>query len=546
MYTLLVVDDEKWVRQGLSITIDWLSEGIELIGEAEDGEEALTRIRNESPDIIITDIKMPRMDGLDLMKALTNRPKKAYVIIISGYSDFEYAQKALKYGAYDYVLKPIKETALLEVVRRCVSELDQENKRRHQLTELSGRIRESLPLARQRFLEMLLLGSNVDPFSELEARWQALNITLNPHALTVLAVKIHHWGPKASGEKDRSWIRLALANIAEEIAARRGHAVACPLDHNADAELAVLFSRESSLDDKKKWRKDAFPDPDEMTSVIDAAQRYLGLTISIGISGPGNMTELGQCFEEALHACSNAFYDGFGKVYDAEQQSKRAYKPHAYIGPDGSWETRLHQAMKLGDEGAIHEWVDLLIEHAKSVRERISPLHVSRGLRLLLQGVGKKWEAAHPYRTAPGIDRFNETILNGDLALVQLGDALRHALLHCASESRGSGHRTRIVELGMQFSHRHYMEGITMNDAAEHLFLNPSYFSKVFHEEVGETYSKYLIRLRMNKAKQLLKTSTLKIYEIAEQVGYADFRHFSKTFKELEGLTPGQYRDLGI
>ncbi|MDQ0063330.1 response regulator [Paenibacillus harenae] len=544
MYTLLVVDDEKWVRQGLSLTIDWLSEGIELIGEAEDGEEALTRIRNESPDIIITDIKMPRMDGLDLMEALRNRPKKVYVIIISGYSDFEYAQKALKYGAYDYVLKPIEETALLEVVRRCVSDLDRENERRHHLTEMSGRIRESLPLARQHFLEMLLLGGIVDPPSELEAKWQALNMTLNPHALTVLAVKIHLWGPKASGEKDRSWIRMALANIAEEIAAGRGQAVACPIDHNADAEMVVLFSGDSSYDGKKKRRKYAFPD--EMKAIIDAAKRYLGLTISIGISGPGSMTELAQCYEEALHACSNAFYDGFGKVYDSGQLSVQAYKPHAYVGPDGSWETRVHQAMKLGDDGAIHEGVDLLIEHAQSARERISPLHVSRGIRLLLQSLGQKWEAAHPYRTAPGIDRFNETIVNADLPLAQLGDALRHALLHCASESRGSGHRTRIVELGMQFSHQHYMKGITMNDAAEHLFLNPSYFSKVFHEEAGETYSKYLARLRMNKAKQLLKTSSLKIYEIADQVGYADFRHFSKTFKEIEGVTPGQYRDLGI
>lgn len=544
MYTLLVVDDEKWVRQGLSLTIDWLSEGIELIGEAEDGEEALERIGIDSPDIIITDIKMPRMDGLELMKALKDRPKKAYVIIISGYDDFQYAHKALKYGAFDYVLKPIEETALLEVVRRCVSDLDQENKRRHHLTEMSGRIRESLPLARQRFLEMLLIGCISDPVIEIEARWQALNLTLNPQAITVLAIKIHLWGPKASGEKDRSWIRLALANIVEEIAARWGRAVACPLDHNADAELAVLFSRESSPDDKKNRRKDPFPD--EMTAIIDSAQRYLGLAISIGISGPGSMVELAKCYEEALNACSNAFYEGFGKVYDSARLPMRSYESHAYIGPDGSWETRLQQAMKLGDDGAIRESVDRLIEHALSARERIAPLQVSRGLKLLLHSVGKKWEAAHPYRTAPGIDRFKEAILNADLPLTQLADVLRDALLHCAAASRGSGHRTRIVELGMQFSHRHYMQGITMNDAAEHLFLNPSYFSKVFHEETGETYSKYLIRLRMNKAKQLLKTSTLKIYEIAEQVGYSDFRHFSKTFKEIEGMTPGQYRDLGI
>ncbi|MGM0884122.1 MAG: response regulator transcription factor [Bacillota bacterium] len=544
MYKLLVVDDEKWVRQGLSLTIDWMAEGIELIGEAEDGEEALQRILTDSPDIIITDIKMPRMDGLDLIKALRHQQNKACVIIISGYNDFEYAQKALKYGAYDYVLKPIEETALLEVVRRCVNDLEQDNKRRHQLKEMSGQIRESLPLARQHFLEMLLLGRIVDPLGDLEARWHALNMTLDPHCLTVLAVKIHHWGARATREKDRSLIRLALGNIAEEIMMSWGQAAACPLDNNADTELAVLFSRGNFASGNKNDTDDAFSNG--MIALVDAAQRYLGITISIGISRAGNMMKVAQCFEEALNACSLAFYDGFGKVYDAARLPMREKKLQAYIGPDGSWETRLIHAMKQADNRAINEPVEQLIEHLQAAREQSSPLDISRGLRMLLQSVAKRWEAAHPFMKAPGIDLFNETILNRDITLTQLREQLPDALLQCAYESRGAGNHKRIVELGMHYSHQHYMKGITMNDVAEHLYLNPSYFSKVFHGEVGETYSKYLTRLRINKAKHLLKTSTLKVYEIAEKVGYADFRHFSKTFKEIEGMTPGKYRDLGI
>lgn len=544
MYTLLIVDDEKWVRQGLSLTIDWMAEGIKLIGEAEDGEEALQRIQADSPDIIITDIKMPRMDGLDLIEALRNQQKKAHVIIISGYSDFNYAQKALKYGAYDYVLKPIEETALLEVVRRCVSDLEQENKRRHHLNEMSGRIRESLPLARQHFLEVLLLGRTISPLDNLEARWQALNMTLNQHCLIVFTIKIHHWGARVEREKDRSLIRLALGNIAEEISMNWGQAVACPLENNVDTELAVLFSRGIAPYSKESYMDGAFSNG--MIALVDAARRYLGITISIGISGEGSMAKLAQCFEEALYACSFAFYEGCGKVYDSAWFPMRENKFHVYIGPDGSWETRLIHAMKLGDKRAVNELVEYLIEHLQSAREQSSPLYVSRGLRVLLRNVVKKWEAAHPTMKAPGIDIFNERILNRDFTLAQLKQELPEVILQCACESRGTGSHKRIIELGMQYSRQHFMTGISMNDVAEHLYLNPSYFSKVFHEEVGETYSKYLIRLRMEKAKQLLKTSTLKIYEIAEQVGYADFRHFSKTFKEIEGMTPAQYRDFGI
>ncbi|MBD2871943.1 response regulator transcription factor [Paenibacillus arenilitoris] len=543
MYRLLVVDDERWVRQGLCLTIDWAAEGITLIGEAEDGEEALARIEAESPDLIITDIKMPRMDGLDLMEAVKNRPNKTYVIIISGYNDFEYAQKALKYGAYDYVLKPIEETALLEVVRRCVIDLDREKARRRQLTEMSGRIRASLPLARQHFLEMLLGGYAKEPTSGLEARWHDLSLTLKPDQLIVAAVKIHDWGPKSAGEQDRSWLRYALGNIAEETMNKR-RAVACMLDHHADADLVVIFSADPPAQRPGKEREPGIAS--ELMEAIGAAKRYLGIVASAGFSGTGNLSTLPQRFLDALSACYRAFREGFGKAYEAASLPAGTGEANVTIVPDGSWETKLCHAMKLGDTGAVAEWIEQLTHQLQAAGDQHSPLQIARGLRQLLHSVGKKWEAAHPYRTAPGIDRYNDAVLGKDIPFAELGQRLRDVLQQCAAEAQGSGHRARIVELGMQFTHLHYMEGITMNDTAEHLYLNPSYFSKVFHEATGETYSKYVIRLRMNKAKQLLKTSRLKVYEIAEKVGYADFRHFSKTFKEIEGMTPAQYRDLGV
>ena len=150
------MDDERWVRQGLVTTIDWLAEGIEVIGEMEDGEDALTFIQDQIPDIIITDIKMPRMDGLAFIEALKNANVPSKVIIISGYSEFSYAQKAMRFGAVDYVLKPIEETLILEVVRKCIEQIKREREDHDEFVQMSERVRESLPLARQRYVETLL------------------------------------------------------------------------------------------------------------------------------------------------------------------------------------------------------------------------------------------------------------------------------------------------------------------------------------------------------------------------------------------------------
>ncbi len=203
MYTLLIVDDEKWVREGLRLTIDWESEGIQLQGEAADGEEAWKLAEAHAPDIIITDIKMPGMDGIALIETLAARKFHTKIIIISGYSDFNYAQKALKCGAFDYVLKPIEETNILEVVRRCVSVLEKERSTHDQKEKMSDCIRESLPLARQRYLEMILQGETAS-LGNVQRQWEVLSINLDPDHVTAVTVKIFNWGMRGKEKKRKA------------------------------------------------------------------------------------------------------------------------------------------------------------------------------------------------------------------------------------------------------------------------------------------------------------------------------------------------------
>lgn len=532
MYSLLIVDDEKWVRQGLRSTIDWQAVGVEVLGEAEDGEEALKFIQHRTPDIIITDIKMPRMDGLALIETVKNRKMPSKIIIISGYSDFSSAQKAIRCGASDYVLKPIEETQVLDVVRKCVTELRRENEEHEQLIRMTECIRESLPLARQRYIETLL--TNVSALNgDWRTLWDRLQIQLNPNRLKAISVKVYDWGSNAVNAKERYLLRYALANIAEEIGKVMGKTLIISLDrHEADTDLVILQSPYHGNDDGTGRG---------MESLIRACRRYLGIGINIGISRISEVTNLQAAYQEAVQAGANAFYDGYGKVYEAAQMEQtHLLQVQEYKGPNG-WDTRFAHALKLGKEAALAEMIDELFSHVQMSRHKYPPHRIRSGLTALFGEIEKKLESSRSseqsYVNILPLPYCTLSELRGELLTIVRNFQLAH---------NTSGNRKRFIELAIRYMEEHFAEAITMNNVAEHLYLNPSYFSKIFHEETGETFSKYLIRLRIDKTKNLLKDSTLKIYEVAQQVGYQDFRHFVKLFKDQEGITPAQYRDLGV
>lgn len=530
MYSLLIVDDEKWVRQGLRSTIDWQAEGVEVLGEAEDGEEALKFIQTRTPDIIITDIKMPRMDGLALIETVKNRNMPSKIIIISGYSDFHSAQKAIRCGASDYVLKPIEETQVLDVVRRCVSEIKQENKEQEQIEQMSELIRESLPLARQRYIEMLL--RNVSALNnDWKTLWDRLHIQLNPSRLKVISVKVFDWGSRGLNEKERYLLRYAIANIAEEIGKGMGKTLIISLDHHEDTDLVILQS---------PFYKNVNATELGMESLIRSCRRYLGIGINIGISQPSEAVNLHEAFQEAVHAGANAFFGGYGKVYDAGNLKPTNLLNQEYKGPSG-WDTRFAHALKLGKEAVIGELADELVSHMQMNSSKYSPYRLRKGLADLFSEIGKKMDAGQAAE-----QQGAKPLQLPYCSLEELKSELLKLINNFRQDYGTSGNRKRFIELAIQFVEEHYTESITMNSVAEYLYLNPSYFSKIFHEETGETFSKYLIRLRIEKTKNLLKDSTLKIYEVAQKVGYQDFRHFVKLFKDQEGITPAQYRDLGV
>ncbi|SFT08788.1 response regulator [Paenibacillus sp. BC26] len=553
MIKLMVVDDERWIREGLKQTIDWGSHGIQFIGDAEDGCEALKLIDSNVPDIVISDIRMPTMDGMELIEEIERRGLDIKVIFISGFSDFVYAQKAVKLGAFDYILKPIEEKVLMEIIERCIYEILKQRELVFRLEELSGRVRESLPLARQKHLEMCLTQPMTD--QEVMSTWKALRIDLNPNRLLVLSAVVHDWGERDICERDCSLLRYALGKLMEEVFHESGlSCAACLLQENEYADVALMIS----------WKKEtANPDRDAYRCaelVIEGALEVLGIQISIGMSSTGESKQLVFAFREALTNSAKYVISGTGLVYDLAGTDvgaaigkqtvlftagipSVAIKAEAL---DAAWMNRILHAIKLKDEGKLTDLLDQQTALLQELVKQTSALAVRCEMNMYIGALLSKWQELFLARehTEASIVTHQQKLELYRCTLANWKNAIISAFLKKDRAPSGSGQRNTI-EIALRYIHDNYHHGISLNKVAETIYMNPSYFSRVFHAEVGETLSRYLIRIRVAKAKELLEQTPLKIYEIAESVGYKDFRHFVKTFKESEGITPAQFRNYG-
>ncbi len=539
MYSLLVVDDEKWVQQEKNGTINWESEKIRLIGSADVHEEAWNRLMLNVPDILIADIHTLGDDGLALIESIKNVNRRIKVIVLSKYSDFCYAQKAIRCGAFDYVLKPIKETELLEVLRRCVRELDREEQVRNRPGMSTGFLQRSSALADPRLMELALTGQPAYPLGRMENEGGTYDSHTGPGNMLLAVVKILDWGKVRTHGRDRPAIRYDLGKLAEETCARWGEALSCPLNNHEDADLVILYN--GLTDELHEKKEKSFVKG--LTLFAQSAGQHLDVQLSVGVSGEFSWAKLHQTFDEAVHACAYAYYEGPGKIHSVRKLPKLPGAKRPYRGPNASWENRIFHAMKLGDIEQVQHLVEELCEHVRASKDKYAPLSVYRGLTSLIRNVIHRWAASSPN----GPERLNGpfTVQLPADGFSGLRDYLGPMFQKYCHEAKSGGSRNKIIELALDYIEEHFTEDIMMSMVAKDHYVNPSYFSKLFHEETGETFSKYVARLRIEKAKQLLKNSTLKIYEITLQVGYNDFRHFIKTFKQMEGITPAQYRNLG-
>lgn len=523
LYRVLLVDDEEDIREGISRKMDWLGLGFSLVGEAANGQDALELAESLRPDVILTDIKMPFMDGLELCRILTDRLPAARFVVFSGFDAFEYAKQAIQMNVVEYILKPINADELSAVLRRLKDQLDRERAERRNVELLRSRYTENLPVLRELFYANLLDG-HIEPGTERE-RAARLDIDLQGEEWAVGLAYI------GSDRRDALSTLSVQKLLEESLTADR-----CRLTLYNDW-VAVIVSLTESFTIYDLIRV--------LDRVCTLAASYLGLTLTVGVGAPcKELSGMARSAAEARTALEYRSMVGRGQVI--------------YIGdlePDGSQvltfeeadERTLTAAVRLGSEQEVRDAAAAL---AGKIREA-NPSAGQYNL-FLMELVTHLMKMTR--RSGVGVEEvfgtgFSLPIQDSALpSLEELEDwcAERYLRLRTLIRRRQTDSAGQTVETAKEYIRQHYAESdLSVEKLCAYLHVSSTYFSTLFKRETGTSFTAYVTTVRMEAAAEAIRGTEEKTYLIAQRCGYEDPNYFSYVFKRHFGVTPTKYRSEG-
>lgn len=532
LYRIMVVDDEEEIRIGIIKKIDWESNGFEVVGDAENGQEALEKAEKLQPDVIMTDIKMPFMDGLELGKRLAESMPSTKIIVFSGCDDFEYAHQAIKINVIEYVLKPINSIELVEVLKRLKEQLDREYDEKRNLQTLYKHYVESLPVIREQFLVGAIEGRISE--NQWEEQAEKLDIDFKERYLSVAL--IHADGTLTSEDnilsiqKETALISISIKKIVDENLNKYCKFISFPY-----SDMVVVIGNFEKKEDILSFIKG-------INEICKVYERIMGFTISAGVGYTcDNPLNIRFSYRSAQSALDYSFILGTGKaiyIDDVEPDNS------IHIQFDEQEERAMLNAIKISTEEEITGIIDKLL---KKIEEQLLPLNKYRIYLMEIMTAILKLVQAYNL----DIDEiFGENF--NCYSYLETFDSINDAkawFIQKAVKVNSFIKKERInssmllVEKAKQYIKENYSDcDISVETLCSELHVSPTYFSTIFKRETEMNFVNYLTSVRLEEAVKLLNTTDDKTYVIAEKVGYPEANYFSYVFKKQYGVSPSKYR----
>jgi len=520
LYKVFFVEDEIITREGIRDNVDWESNGFEFCGEASDGEMALPLLRTVRPDVLITDIKMPFMDGLQLSKIVRERMPTVKIVILSGHDEFEYAQEAINLGVTDYLLKPVTVQKLQTVLQKLNTQLEEERKEQEKIKRLQEQVEENRSLLCEKLLFKLVVGA-ISPTEAIE-KGQSLGLDLSARHYLVVFLRMELSDRSEQYDHDEY---LQVQNVVIGLA-----------EKNPD-----IFILKRDWSDLIFIMKGGTPEylEEERDTLLSGIRREVAKTryqLSLGIGATNNrITDISQSFAEALINMQGAGGSSRSGLNRAVEQAellkldKLAVENYLRSGSKDEFDKFFDAYLKPLSEAAVKSdliknylFVDVALATAKLVND--------------LGG-----DVDHVVPELNSIETIMSNIKTVDELREQAGKILFGALDF--RDCQSNGQYRNLIRHAKEYIENHYTDPkLSLSDVAGAVNLSTSHFSVVFSQEACQTFKEYLTEVRINKAKELLRMTTLRSADIAYRVGYNDPHYFSSVFKKNTGLSPMEFR----
>ena len=536
---VFLVEDEMVIRRGIKNSIDWEKEGYIFCGEASDGELAYPMIIKEEPDLLLTDIRMPFMDGLELCKLVKKELPNIKILILSGYDEFDYAKEAIRLGVTEYLLKPISSGKLLEALNGVSESIRREKEDKDLVRKYMEEMRENTEHEKQKFFEQMIAG-NLSMADALETgKKYEMNLSAGMYNLLLFRFTL--------GEENRkSGELLGEAEYAiEKLTERLEYVFEFQRGVEGWAFLLMADNEEQMSERVKELSKD----------LEEIMKNYSTIAYFGGIGQPvARLRELEESFREAERALAARFTMELNRIISVED-IRMAQNVDTLddieitsFGEIEKTRTMLEKFLNNGAEDEIDEFVDVYInelpeENLKSVLMR---QYIIMDAYIVMMSFCEKIEGIEGEMQAQSEELKNS--MKTSQTLEEIKNYIRMLLKKIIGvRDTISGRRySDIIEIAKDQIRKTYMsDEISLNTIAAEVGMSPSYFSSIFSKEMGKTFVEYLTEIRMDRAKELLMCSSMKTSEIGYEVGYKDPHYFSYIFKKTQNCTPKEFRARG-
>ncbi len=534
LYRIMLVDDEEEVRKAIIRNMDWEKLGFTVVGDAENGEDALEKLEQWEPDVVITDIRMPYMDGLTLTARIREKYPSMKILIFSGYDDFEYAKQAIKLNVTEYILKPVNSEELSVILKRIRVSLDEEIEQRRNIDSLRSSYLGSLPILRELFLNNLVHGT-VD-METAAVRFEEYGISILD-ARKWLAAVIHVGQVEQIETKELSMhqelIPISVRGLVEDclqtycrctiFTSPEGITVIAAIDeNNTQTGLINLFH-----------------------DICKESRRVLEVGITIGVGHScDRLQDIGEAYRSAVDALGYRAIVGEGKtiyINDVEPVSR------GKLRLDAKDEEELTAAIKFGSAQTIDgilRRLSVCMEDVKvhARQYQLYMLSIANCLFRLMQqydlDMNEMFDSKEQY----------EDMLAGICKREEFADRIIPVAcrMNEAMNRERDNTTRRAMDQAKEYIREHYAKPeLSVEMLCRYLHMSPAYFSTVFKKETGQSYVNYLTEVRLKKAAELLNETDDKTYMIAQKVGYQEQNYFSYVFKKKYGVSPTKYRGGG-
>ncbi|MGO4952621.1 response regulator transcription factor [Paenibacillus sp. DRB1-1] len=540
MVQILLVDDESYVTESLAATIPWETLGIERVHQAASALAAVDVLEAYDIDILVTDIRMPGMTGLELIVEVNERWPHIRSLLLTGYADFEYAKKALQLKAFDYILKPVDDEEFIKCVSAAMDSLKEEWEAFDKVHQLQYSRRNDFGVLRTHLMHDLLLGRDF-PVPKVESKMSEYEIKLRTgHPASMLLIQLG----KHFSDMDYhsvSLIEYAIGNIAEEVFAPDFHVWHCKAPH--DCLIVLIEGNWNSFPERSVDEQNRF-----LSAAIENFQKnvsnYLKGEIYVALTGWFNFPEeLPKLYQTAIRSLYWNHQEETDTLLFIEEQTEQ---PHSSVKSlEGLYMhptlTHLLESRQWEEAEAKVNRVFGKMEEVGYTREHLYELFISvtsafmytahKQGRFITQMDQVGFDPLHAQKMVHSFLHLKEWILS-----------MMNKLKSEWSASEQSA-KSYVVKQVQELISQDKGQELSVKTIADQVYLHPVYLSKIYKAETGEGLGDYIIRMRMERALYLLKYSNKKIYEITTELGYQNPQYFSKMFKKHYGMTPHEFRD---